>query len=634
MNAGEKQHALPVPIVSVCPYVSLTLLEITLQDPHLGFLKIATDLEKKSVEARQGVRHLAASGIPDDFFYGDSLQWMVDDIHDAHAFIVCCDNAPQWIDANSGYLNTDYHLVVIFRRNNLLSIHTDLPSLRDGIQSWLNRSPAPPFRRIAEGFMNAAFVKGDTKGLWLRGTHARRTTKADTKTISGRRLDDALLPHEDSSFAMGSVRVMLPDDLGLVALSGPIGITPRKSQLWASFSSGIADFFAKANDALVLVEAALAAGLSVDQPFPLLARREADLSAVSGAFDFSLADPSDITPNASSNPELLESAALLARATIAVEGKTRSSNFTLHVGLDGAIGGALTGRIEEKGENVRLRFGFNGNPTNGPPVRAVLDALTAHGDDLLTIYYESGHTVVEKAVWKRELKVSPFPNWDFWDLTTFDIEHEKPAISGDQAIHDAIGAMYRPTKSPGLLVDDRSLFAWVVQHYNDGWLICDDGSGEVADFVHISPEAKLSLIHVKGAKGSGTSRQIAVGPYEVVASQAVKNWRYISPRNLAEQLRNCTLARPACWTEGKRAADRSDFLQVLDWRRSDDPIEVVIVQPHVSELRYESAMNDRKRGLEGRPDVLRITLLEALLNSARSSIVGAGADLRVSASKI
>jgi hypothetical protein len=80
--------------------------------------------------------------------------------------------------------------------------------------------------------------------------------------------------------------------------------------------------------------------------------------------------------------------------------------------------------------------------------------------------------------------------------------------------------------------------------------------------------------------------------------------------------------------------DRSEFLKVLGWRRSEDPTEVVIVQPHVSELIYESAINDRKRGLENHHNVLRIALLEALLNTARSSIVGAGADLRVFGSKI
>jgi hypothetical protein len=442
MDADGEQPVFLVPLALTCPYVSLTLLEIRLGDPRAGFSKLVLELQTKSLNSRQGVRTVAAVGIADDFYYRDDVQWMIDEIHDAQAFVVRCNDLPTWMKVDSGFVQTEYHIVVALRRNNLVAVHTDLPSLRDGIQTWLNRSPAPPFRRISEGFMNAAFVKGDTKGLWLRGTHARRTTKADTKNISGGRLDDALLP-EDSSFAMGSVRVFLPDDLGLAALSGSVGITPRKSQLWASAADDIADFFAKANDALVLVEDALKAGLTVDQPFPLLARREEEVSTVSGAFDFSLIDPADLAPTISTNAELVESAALLSRATIELEGNSSSSNFTLLVGLDGTIGGALSAHIEDKGGSVRLHFGFRGEPTNGPPVREVLNALNSHGDDLLTIYYESGHTVVEHAVWKRELRTSPFLNWEFFDMTGFDIKQEKPAVSGDQAIHKAIGDRYQ-----------------------------------------------------------------------------------------------------------------------------------------------------------------------------------------------
>jgi len=40
-------------------------------------------------------------------------------------------------------------------------------------------------------------------------------------------------------------------------------------------------------------------------------------------------------------------------------------------------------------------------------------------------------------------------------------------------------------------------FAWVVEKVGPGWLTCDDGSGEVADFVHIAPDETLTLLHVK-----------------------------------------------------------------------------------------------------------------------------------------
>lgn len=615
-----------VPLALISPFISLTILEITLDDVRLGFRRLVEELRKRSLRSRQGRRRtVAAVGIDDSFYDSEDLYWMVDSIYDANAFVVRCDQHPVWMKIDSTYVDTEFKLVVAFRRNNLVAIHTDLPSLRESLQAWLDKSPRPPFRRIDEGVMHAAFIRGNTKGLWLRGTHARRTTKADTKNLSGRRLEDALMPHEDSSFAMGSARTMLPSDLGLAVLSGVVGTTPRKSHIWANPTDGAADFFAQANDALTLVEDVISAGLSVEQPFPLLARREENLAAVNGAFDFSFLDPDSIASNTAASDDVIESAQLLARATVELEGSATSPSFVLHVGLDGSIGGSLAVQLAEDRGAISMRFGYKGEPTNGPPVRQILDALTAHGDGLMTVYYESGHTVVEKSLWKRELRILPFPNWQFYDLTGVDLDHEKPPVQGDQAIHDATG-------EPG----DTSLFGWIVRHFSEGWLLCDDGPGEVADFIHISTDASatLSLIHVKGAGSARIRRRVAVGPYEVVASQAAKNIRYLSRDHLRKRLANPALARPACWTDGQRVADRTEFLDMLDCRRSTDLNRVIILQPHVSELIYGSVRNDRDRGLENNHDVLRMSLLEALLNTARSSVVGSGADLYVFGGKL
>lgn len=75
----------------------------------------------------------------------------------------------------------------------------------------------------------------------------------------------------------------------------------------------------------------------------------------------------------------------------------------------------------------------------------------------------------------------------------------------DAAVHAAIG------RDGG-----NSLFAWVVDHYADGWLTCDDGQGEVADFVHLSPEGDLTLIHIK--KAGSLNRRMSAGPYEEVTA--------------------------------------------------------------------------------------------------------------------
>ena len=90
-----------------------------------------------------------------------------------------------------------------------------------------------------------------------------------------------------------------------------------------------------------------------------------------------------------------------------------------------------------------------------------------------------------------------------------------------------------------------SLFCWIKNCWNvnrdsgnSGWLACDDGSGELADFIHLDEhQGTLSLIHIKGASTSSPTRGISVGAYEVVVSQAIKNLRHLDRFYLAEGLR-------------------------------------------------------------------------------------------------
>ena len=84
-------------------------------------------------------------------------------------------------------MESSLDLVLTLGRQRLIAIHCD-SGLVDAIQSWLDKEPRPPFRRIPGGTLHAALLTGEAKGLWLKGTHARRTTKADSKNISGRRL--------------------------------------------------------------------------------------------------------------------------------------------------------------------------------------------------------------------------------------------------------------------------------------------------------------------------------------------------------------------------------------------------------------------------------------------------------------
>lgn len=173
------------------------------------------------------------------------------------------------------------------------------------------------------------------------------------------------------------------------------------------------------------------------------------------------------------------------------------------------------------------------------------------------------------------------------------------------------------------------MFAWVVHYYPSGWLTCDDGPGEVADFVHLANDGTLSLIHVKAASTDAETRQVAVTNYEVVASQATKNLHFIrDPSALPDRLATPTVERPATWKDGERVASRDDMVDLVRCRLAHDRTRIVVVQPHQRRSVIDKLRTTADAG-ETNENVLRLQLLETLLTSARSTAIGAGSDLQI-----
>lgn len=275
-----------------------------------------------------------------------------------------------------------------------------------------------------------------------------------------------------------------------------------------------------------------------------------------------------------------------------------------------------------KGDRVVFSFGIYGTPTAPGPVAQVRDALKE--DDLFAIYYDSGHVVGPHGIGRRNVIPVPFGNWCFHDFSGFDITAEKPERSNDPAV------IHKLTGAPR----DTSLFSWVVRHYSRGWLICDDGPFEVADFVHISEDGTLSLIHVKKAGNGSHSREVSVGAFEVVAGQAEKNSRLlVEPEIFKTTIEMHDGPGRAAWVHGKRVPDRSEFLERLDGLPPDKK-QVVIIQPHISEPIYQRLRsNGGSSGTTTHSEPYRLRMVETLLHSARATVIALGTDLYVISSK-
>ena len=250
--------------------------------------------------------------------------------------------------------------------------------------------------------------------------------------------------------------------------------------------------------------------------------------------------------------------------------------------------------------------------------------------DLLTVYYDTGHTFSRGLFYKTRFRDAQFVDWRWARLKGIDVQAEKPLNDKKLMIKNIGDAM------------DVSLFGFVAKHWPNyadrgaaaGWLVCDDGSMKSADFMHFDDKSsppRLTLIHVKGSGSSAATRELSVSDYEIVVGQAVKNLRYLDRSNISIKLNSNkhTAIGSAVWHNGVRQKDRREILKILTKAGANMKTTVCVFQPRV---RRSGISNIRKHIGGSHPqryDVRRLQQLDALLLAARAECLGLGADFNV-----
>ena len=231
------------------PFASFAVLEFTGADQSFALRSISHRLRQMALR-QSGTREASvlAEGI-DDNWLPSVIDAEEDESLSVYALATHVVRVPSWAVKGSGYTSTSDELSVAFRRNKLVAVHCPSNQV-DALQRWLDGDPKPGFRRVDGSILQQAFLQGEARGLWLRGTHRRRATKADTKNLTGVSLANALDPFEDSSFALTSGRAAVDAATGLSAIEGIVGTTPRKSWIWNARTDSLADFVAIAREAL------------------------------------------------------------------------------------------------------------------------------------------------------------------------------------------------------------------------------------------------------------------------------------------------------------------------------------------------------------------------------------------------
>ena len=502
-------------------------------------------------------------------------------------------------------------LVVVCRLRRLVAFYVSDTRMRKALKSQFGDSTFPGLKvlkPVPREWLNAAFVQGPTRTLWLSGTHRRTTVKADSKILAGLNLRDSLDPLDDQSYHFSAAR-SVPTGINI-----PVGVSPRRSTVWAGASRSWNDFVTGVGTLLDHLETTTD---PVSRPLPVVATQTVDVTDVAGAFDVSL-QPPELTADPTISAEERERLELWAFRSV-IEIDDNGLPIQTRVLLDDTLLGTAMIDVDLSDPN-RVTCGVDGEAAAAEVADLHAEALQhLRSPRWVKIRYESGHTLSDGVIFEQRHRDMPFQGFNFVDVSAFNVKKEKPnpitAVGGEQ----------------------NSLFDWThrfwpnldgTQQLPGGFLICDDGAMEIADFVHLDQTDDVpvvSLIHVKAAGSDSPNRGISVSSYEVVTGQAVKNLCFMDQLILADGLADgLGKVIGGVAFHDRDPSTRQEMIAALRSIGSNYRRRVVIVQPHVTRARHDAA-----RAKPDSADAARLRQLDTLLLGAEANANALGAEFMV-----
>ena len=542
---------------------------------------------------------------------------------------------PAWYQG-SELTDLHNHLVVVVRHDDAVGITFSSPTARNVVVRRTRESKKGKlaYIRLFSGKdMERAFVEDQVRTLWLNSTHGQTAIKPDSKVLAGLELESALDPLEDQAYYFSSLR---STSRNRALSSGQdrqvvVGVRPTRGQVWIGPTDSWDDYLRRSAEILRHAEQRLARKETESSTVPVLARPTTGLEGVEGVYGIALIVPENIEtgiPHVDEEARWLEQFQDTAQFTD-VEQLDDGPSFTAKVYWNENYLGQLRYMFKEIGDGARLsvRGTFDGKDE----YLGILERICKDPDNL-TIYFESGHTFARGRMFHTIFRDAQFEDWRWVNMKEDQTEfHKEKPYVGKKFDVAGIGD-----------ARDKSLFGLVVRHWPNleergeqtGWLVCDDGSMESADFIHLdegSEVPELTLIHVKGSGSKDEDRRISVSDYEVVVGQAVKNLRHLDRVHLKDKLKSNGegILKNAVWHNGKRQENRDGIIQALEAVGSRLKRKVVVLQPRVRRVEYEQVreMLSRNKGPAGIGR--RLQQLDALLLSARANCLGLGAEFEV-----
>jgi len=191
-------------------------------------------------------------------------------------------------------VDIEHHLLAVSGYKDLFALFMSDASLREAVKTEMAEEAEAfeDFDLIPTNKLNAVFVKGRARTLWLNNVQGRSSLKADNKVLSGTDLEDALDPLADQSYAFSAARCQNDVAEG----DSTYGVAPGRSRLWFKPSKDWNEYTAtvttllKALDESTEEESAPLPVLSVPVSGPF------DVHQLCEAYDLSLLPPEVTNP--------------------------------------------------------------------------------------------------------------------------------------------------------------------------------------------------------------------------------------------------------------------------------------------------------------------------------------------------
>lgn len=527
---------------------------------------------------------------------------------------------PSWTTKSDIY-DIENHVVITFVYGKYIAFYFSEKGMKDSVREHFKGPYLSKIDPVDISHLNYLFINEDSiKMLWLLGIHSTNTFKADSKVLGGRSVAESLDPLEDQSYMMSAVRTEIGNK------NKTIGLNPFKSSIWRGPCK---DWKSFENNMLGILDTLNSNNKNNSSPIGILASPINDLTDVKDAYDFTIIDPDFIPYELSMvKNDLLHK--IKNKYTTEILHSSNTS-FSIKVYFEDILCGDITVKLKINDYDISFEI------EHINPIKDKKDTLKTFAKifkypDLIKCWYESGHAVVNSWIFKTDYKDVLYDGFIWADFENYNISQEKPTIS-EKLDLTKIGTQ-------------QSLFCWVKNRWSSkwsgsdnfnttekptGWLYCDDGAGEKADFIHIEEHEKktiISLIHVKAATRNSLSRRISVGAHDIVLSQAVKNLRYANRKNLLLDLsdRAANSQYKMCWNNNKQVSV-DEFIKKLGSIQNNalaTKTRVIVIQPHTIKSYYNKLQNNNiKRQL----DVLLVSTDNAVKSSgAEFHIIGFNDD--------